>query len=414
VNTLTTGRDATATAFRVGLLATHPVQYYVPWYRALGKVVDLQVFYCQRPTPEQQAAAGFGVPFEWDIPLLDGYDHRFLENRARHADLSSFWGCDTPEIANVIRTERPDAVIVHGWGTKAYWQAIWACWREGIPVIAQGDSQLPTARPWLWRQGKRVVYRAFIPRFDAYLVVGERARQYYLRYGADPSRMFFCPRAVDNAFFAAAADDLGRERARLRATWGLPPDSVVFLFAGKFVPKKRPDDFVRAVSEVSQSRSRVWGLMVGDGPLRRSVERRASDVGWPIRFAGFLNQSHMPRAYAASDALVLPSDGGETWGLVVNEAMASGLPAIVSDAVGCAPDLVLPSRTGETFRCGAVGELAAVLARLADQPAVLTMLGAAAREHVERYSIRAGVDGTLAALRAVVGRRSRETGRAAA
>jgi glycosyltransferase involved in cell wall biosynthesis len=413
VNSAATACHVTTREFRVGLLATHPVQYYVPWYRALASVVDLRVFYCQRPTPEQQAAAGFGVPFEWDVPLLDGYDHQFLANRARRPALGSFWGCDTPEIADLIRAERPDAFIVHGWGTRAYWQAMWACWREGIPLMVQGDSQLPTARPWLWRQGKRLVYGAFIPRFDAYLVVGERARQYYLRYAADPQRMFFCPRAVDNTFFAAAADRIRPERSRLRASWGIPADAIVFLFAGKFVPKKRPHDFVRAVAEVAGSRSRVWGLMVGDGPLRASVERIVSSASSPISFAGFMNQTQMPRAYAASDALVLPSDGGETWGLVVNEAMASGLAVVVSDQVGCAPDLVVPSKTGETFPCGSVSELAAVLTRLADQPATLTGLGAGAREHVERYSIGAAVRGTLEALQAVPGRGDRAVGRPA-
>ena len=103
--------------------------------------------------------------------------------------------------------------------------------------------------------------------------------------------------------------------------------------------------------------------MVGDGPLRASMEQIVAGAGSPIRFAGFLNQTEMPRAYAASDALVLPSDGGETWGLVVNEAMASGLPAVVSDQVGCGPDLVLPAKTGETFPCGAVSELARTVER---------------------------------------------------
>src|SRR5205085_4665905 len=110
------------------------------------------------------------------------------------------------------------------------------------------------------------------------------------------------------------------------------------------------------------------GAMAGDGPLRPAVEAAVAERSAPIRLCGFLNQSRIPEAYAAADVLVLPSDGGETWGLVVNEAMAAGRPALVSDQVGCAPDLVLDGQTGYVFPCGNVEPLAAHMARLAADP----------------------------------------------
>src|SRR5436309_3266717 len=109
---------------KIGLLATHPIQYYVPWYRALAQVVDLQVFYCHRQTPQGQGEAGFGVAFDWDIPLLDKYQCCFLPNRARKPNVSSFFGCDTPEISQIIQRELFNAFIVHGWAVKSFWQAI--------------------------------------------------------------------------------------------------------------------------------------------------------------------------------------------------------------------------------------------------------------------------------------------------
>ena len=125
-----------------------------------------------------------------------------------------------------------------------------------------------------------------------------------------------------------------------------------------------------------------------------------------MRFTGFVNQTEMPKAYAASDALVLPSTS-ETWGLVVNEAMASGLPAIVSDQVGCGSDLVLPGETGEVFTCGAVAELTSILARLAGARSFLSELGAQAQRLVQRYSPSEAVRGTVAAVECVVGGRAR-------
>src|SRR5438105_12969454 len=127
---------------RVGLLATHPIQYYAPRYQAIAKVFDLHVFYCHRQTPEAQGAAGFGLPFDWDVPMLEGYQWRFLTNRSRHPDVSYFFGCDTPEIRQIIRDQHFDAFIVHGWAMKSFWQAIIACRKNDTPVLVRGDCQL--------------------------------------------------------------------------------------------------------------------------------------------------------------------------------------------------------------------------------------------------------------------------------
>ena len=118
-------------------------------------------------------------------------------------------------------------------------------------------------------------------------------------------------------------------------------------------------DFVCAIEQAVRRNPRIQGLMVGDGPLRAGCENLVRERSVPIRFTGFLNQSQITKAYVASDALVLPSDGGETWGLVVNEAMACARPCIVSDRVGCGPDLVIPQETGSIFPsrgCGRISE----------------------------------------------------------
>ncbi|HPA96824.1 MAG TPA: glycosyltransferase family 4 protein, partial [Thermoanaerobaculia bacterium] len=118
-----------------------------------------------------------------------------------------------------------------------------------------------------------------------------------------------------------------------------------------------------------------------------------------------LNQSRIAEAYAAADCLVLPSDRGETWGLVVNEAMVCGLPAVTSDQVGCAPDLIRAGETGWSYPCGDVAALASLLRRVAGDPGRSRTMGAAARELVRtRYGVADAVEGTLAALRFVTGR----------
>jgi len=392
--------------YRVGLLATHPIQYYTPWYRALARLVDLHVYYSHRQSSADHARSEFGVAFEWDVPLLDGYRSSFLHNRARRPDVSQFAGCDTPELAALIRAERYDAFIVTGWGVRSFWQAMAACWRTGTPLLVRGDSHLLTPRSLPKRLFKRLAYGAFIPRFAGYLVVGERTRQYFMHYGADRRRMFPAPHAVDNQRFAARARALRPLRSQLRAAWGIPDDALLFLFAGKLVLRKRPHDFIQAVGQAARANRRIWGFVVGDGPLRGELEALVAQSGLPVRFAGFLNQAAMPDAYSVSDALVLPSDASETWGLVVNEAMAAGLPALVSDAVGCAPDLIRPGCTGEQFPLGDHAALARLMGALAARPTQLAALGAAAQRHIQRFAVELAAEGAWAAIHSVAGERS--------
>jgi glycosyltransferase involved in cell wall biosynthesis len=388
----------TGTRLRVGLLVTHPIQYYTPWYRGLAAEVDLHVFFSHRQTSEAQARAGYGVAFEWDVPVLEGYAHTFLENVAHRPDVNTFRGCDTPAIGAIIAAERFDAFIVHGWSTKSYWQAMRACWRTRTPILVRGDSQLATPRAWWWRAIKAPIFRAFIRRFDGYLVVGTRAGEYLRHYGADLARCFPAPHCVDNAFFSAAAATLRPARAAIRAAFDLPADVTVFLLAGRLVGVKRVDLFLEALGIAART-ARVAGLVVGDGPLRAGLEARAAAIAAPIRFGGFLNQRAMPRAYAAADALVVASTS-ETWGLVVNEAMASGLPAIVSSGTGSAGDLVIAGRTGAIFATGDAADLARHMVALAD-PATRGALAAGAAAHVSAFGVPAAVAGTMRAIRAV-------------
>jgi glycosyltransferase involved in cell wall biosynthesis len=385
---------------RLGILATHPIQYQAPWFRALAEhtEIDLEVLYCHRATPQEQASAGFDVEFDWDVSLLDGYPHRFLRNVARKPSLHGFAGLDSPEISDIVKAANFDAVIVHGWNYKSAWQAMRACWRTQTPVMVRSDSHLHTERSFPKRAAKLPLYRWFIPKVDACCAVGAWSRDYFLHYGARPERIFVVPHVVDVDFFRLKAQTLRSQRTDLRRAWQLDDEATVFLFAGKFVEKKRPLDFVNAIAVAKTNGNRIMGLMVGDGPLRRACEDKVRNTSAPVRFAGFLNQSQMPKAYAAADALVLPSDGGETWGLVVNEAMASGKPCLVSDRVGCGPDLIFPGETGDVFPLGDIAALSSLLGSYAERREGLKQMGGKAEHEADRNSIGAAVAGVMNAI----------------
>ena len=382
---------------RLGVLLTHPVQYYSALFRELAQRdgVDLEVLYAHQPTAAEQGA-DFGVEFSWDVDLTSGYAHRFLENRARRNRGGGFAGYDTPEVAGLIRSGRYDAFVVLGWHARTYWQAMRACWSASVPVFVRGDSQLGGADEGARGLAKKLTYPLFVRRFAACLATGTRSEAYFRHYGA--RSVVRSPHFVDNEWFATRAAAVGSAAAR--ATFGLPGEELVILFAGKLVDRKRPVDVIEAAIRAQRP---VSVLIAGDGALRGECEAaavRARAVGVTVSFAGFLNQSAIPAAYAAADVIALPSNDRESWGLVVNEAMACGKPAIVSAQVGCGPDLVLEGRTGFVHPHGDVDALAAAIRRLADDRVLTRELGEAARSRVSRYSASAAADGVLQAVNA--------------
>ncbi|MDQ0463119.1 glycosyltransferase involved in cell wall biosynthesis [Caulobacter ginsengisoli] len=377
---------------RLGILLTHPVQYYSPWFRALAQASDLTVYYAHQQSAEGQAQAGFGTAFEWDVPLLDGYDWHWLTNVSRRPGLSHFNGCDTPEIAQIVRTGHFDAFIIFGWNKKSFIQAGWACHRSGTPCFIRLDSQLAMQASPLKRAIKRLVYSAILPWAAHYLTPGVRSDAYLRHFGVPERRIHRLPHMIDVDRFSASAQAarVSGETAALRARHGAGDDDFVLLFAGKLLARKRPGlvlealRWLRTSDPKAAARLKVW--LVGDGPLRGELEAFTAQHALPVSFLGFVNQSAIPTAYAAADCLVLPSNGEETWGLVVNESFACGRPAIVSIEAGCAPDLIEDGVTGWTLRHPDADALAKVMATALRDARRLPNQGLAAKNLAGSYS----------------------------
>lgn len=378
---------------RLAILASHPIQYYAPLFRELANHIDLHVFYADTSTPEQQAAAGFGTGFEWDIDLTSGYSHSFLNNVAKVPSTSSFSGCDTPEVGARLREGQFGAVLATGWHLKSMLQGIWHAKRQGMQVLVRGDSHLDTPRGALKSAVKSLSYPLLLRVFDACLYVGKRNRAYYEHYGVEQARLFHSPHCVDNARFRDGAS--AEARASLRQRLGVGSDEKLVLFSGKLLPFKRPLDVVDALAQVRRGGLNASLVVAGSGPLEDEMRVRAQTQGVPLYFLGFQNQSAMPAAYAASDVMVLPSDQ-ETWGLACNEALACGRGIVVSDRVGCGPDLAADNRVGQMFPMGNINEFAMCLERSLIAPPSLEEVHALS----DRFSLRAAAHGVLQALKA--------------
>jgi glycosyltransferase involved in cell wall biosynthesis len=282
-----------------------------------------------------------------------------------------------------------------GWNSRCYVQATIAALRERIPVLVRGDSHLGTRRSTWKRKTKDLIYPIWIRRFAACLAVGQRSAEYFRYYGA--KKIVLSPHFVDNDWFADRAFSAAAEREELRHRWGCSVKSFLFLFAGKLEEKKRPLDAIRALCLCRAKGMDAELLIAGDGTLKESCEGYAKQENLPVHFIGFSNQSLMPKVYAAADALILPSDNRETWGLVVNEAMACGLPVIVSDEVGCVPDLVQQG-CGSIFSCGNTEALADVMIKMASSIEASRMIGEQARKKIATFSVDRAESGVIEAL----------------
>lgn len=389
---------------RLAIVATHPVQYYSPWYAHLAARgdLDVRVFYLWdfgvRETRDRQ----FGASFQWDVDLLAGHDHEFVPNTAPDPGTHRFGGLRNPELRARVAAWRPGAVLMLGYNYDSMARLLIR--GVGAPMILRGDSHLlgPKARGAKAR-AKAVLRRALLARFDAALSVGAANREYLRANGFREDRIFHAPHCIDNDRFAAARPRAEEDARAWRAELGIPANAFVVLFAGKLIPKKRPLDLLSAFRRLTGVDARL--LFVGSGELEEPLRAQAS--GDPrVVFAPFQNQSAMPRTLAAGDCIVLPSHGrSETWGLIVNEAACLGRPAIVSSHVGCGPDLVRPGETGWIFEAGSIDGLQRALAEAAGDPARTRTMGERMRDLVvEDYSYAKAADGLLEALEALAKR----------
>jgi glycosyltransferase involved in cell wall biosynthesis len=241
------------------------------------------------------------------------------------------------------------------------------------------------------------------------MAIGTLNRAYYRERGIDPDRIFWMPYVVDNAFFSARAAQSALTRERFRASLGLDPTRPVVLFASKLHRRKRPLDLLEAFVRLSShGYAQPWPylLFVGDGEEAPSLRARIQALGWDsVRLLGFRNQSELPSFYDLCDVFVLPSEA-EPWGLVVNEVMNAAKPVIVTDQVGCAPDLVTNGDNGYVVPPRDPAALADKIARLTTNPARQSHMGRGSLQRIREWDLDIAVAGFRAAIRSLHSRRT--------
>jgi glycosyltransferase involved in cell wall biosynthesis len=336
----------TSKSKRLAVLITHPVQYFKPVFQALAACEDLKVkvfFGCNhgvKPSHDPD----FGVSFAWDSAPTAGFDHCFLSenplaNLAKPATAIQLAWKGSAQIHNW----RADAVLIFAYSPLFITAStlILAAHGEKLLLRADGTDRAFQRAPWKSLL-KDQLLRRYYCLFSQIFPIGSDSNDHFARLGVPPNRRKAVPFAVDVEYFQGQVEHWMPQRNELRRALQIPATAEVLLSVGKITPVKGPLLLAKALALLPAERQRqLWLVVVGDGPLREAFAAAIEEqLPGCSRFVGFQNQSQLGRYYAVADTLVFPSVQGETWGLVVNEALQFGLRVIASDHPGCARDLL--------------------------------------------------------------------------
>jgi len=384
---------------RLGVFVTHPIQYQVPLWRELATSphLDLTVHYFSDQGVAQKIDPGFGKAFTWDVPLLDGYRHRFLSRRP--IEKAAWFRIAGPD--SFFTESRFDVVLVHGYTHWFTLQLLAGAKQYGFKVILRGEfSERRAGRPFWKRMCRDAYLRWLYQRVHHFCPIGTEAIRHLERYGIPQEKMTVTPYSVDDRLLARQRAQFDRIECRKRL--GIGDDQVVFLFSGKMIERKQPLLLSQAALRLKRD-SRLAVIFLGDGEQFVAVcNLLRPALGERFIAPGFVNQSELGRYFCAADVFVLPSRF-DTWGLVVNEAMHFGLPCIVSDRVGSCRDLIIPNETGLVFPSGDAGRLAEAMQFFLDEPKRARIMGEAASRHIEGYTTERAAAGIREAVFNVTG-----------
>ncbi len=315
-----------------------------------GKV-SLHVFYTWPQGVGVKYDPDFLMEVEWDQPLLDGYSYTLVENTSDNPGSKRFRGVVNPDLIEKIIDIDPAAILIYGWRFHSHLKVM-RYFKGRIPILFRGDSHLLDERWGIRSFSRRMTLRWIYRYVDKVLYCGSNNLDYFKVHGVKSSHLFFMPHCVDNDFFSSRNTSRSVQALDRRRELGIKDTQIVIAFVGKFVEKKNPNVLAEALQDMPVSmRDKLVLLFVGSGILEGGLRTLANELpSAVVRVLPFQNQSELPIIYRMADVLALPSKGpGETWGLVVNEAMASSRAVLVSDRVGCARDIVENRGTGWVF-----------------------------------------------------------------
>lgn len=394
---------------RVAIVVSHPIQHFVPFYRALAQEtqIRIKVLFGSKIGVEKYTDKDMGVEIAWDMDLLGGYEHEFLPG----ADLvknTGFWSLNNPHVAERLDECLPDVVMVYGYAQLTNIRVVRWCRRNNVPVLMQSDSELLGKRTWYIRAIKQLLLRPLFKRISGFLTIGDKNEAYCANYGVSRQKVFRAPLTIDEDEFGKVRKCRLEHRKRYRARLQIPEDAFVALFVGKLIQRKRPVDIVVALRNAASKATNqpLWALFAGDGELRKKLEEKTCADAINHLLLGFVNVRELPEVYAAADVLIHPSHK-DAHPLSTCEACYMGLPLIVSDKVGSVgpTDTARPDVNALVYPCGDTVALAEAFLTLVKDSERCKNMGDASLRIAQELGMTESVNGFLRAVRAVTSER---------
>lgn len=349
--------------------------YRIPLFNTLAgdPGVDLHVIFLAETDPSLRQWQVYKQEIQFSYQVLSSWRKRV----GRYNLLLNFG------LTTALKTAAPDVILCGGYNYLASWQALSWARSRGIPFFLWSESNVPDIRRGY--VPVEILKREFLKRCDGFVVPGRSAREYLHSHKVDDSRVFTAPNAVDNDLFRNAAKAAWQQADQRRRELRLP--DRYFLFVGRFVREKGVFDLLSAYAKLNESiREQVGLVYVGDGAARQELEERAASIRpGMVRFAGFVQRDQLATYYAFAEMLILPTYS-DPWGLVVNEAMACSLPAVVSRVAGCAADLVRENWNGLLVSPGDVPSLTKAMETIAGNPELRASMAANSAQLISAYS----------------------------
>jgi glycosyltransferase involved in cell wall biosynthesis len=313
---------------RIAIISSHPIQYNAPFFRALSSLpeIDLKVFYTWGfEGAKSKFDPDFNQQIEWDIPLLEGYSYQFCENTSKQPGSHHFHGIKNPGLIKQLNELNPNIIWVWGWAFHSHLNVL-RHFKGKTKIWFRGDSTLLDEKRGLFI--KKILRQIFLnwvySHVDRVFYVGSNNRDYFVKFGLKSNQLIYAPHAIDNSRFIKIKSTVPAK------------DNFRFLFVGKLEPRKNPF-FLKDLMNSLQGEC-IELYIVGSGPLENKLKNEFKNYS-NVSFLGFKNQNEIAQLYAEADLLILPSTS-ETWGLAINESLASGTPVAASIYCGGAIDLI--------------------------------------------------------------------------
>ena len=390
--------------YKIAVLNTHPIQYFTPMYAYLQEYtnIDITALYCVDLRGRSVIDEGFKRPVSWGLNLLSGYKYKFLGERSKIRNLEgNFYSLICPEIWKEIKYGGYDAIWLHGLTSyAAFMLAFLAGKFYKIPVFIRSDTHLGLRRNGIRAELRKFLYGVLYRFVDGFLAVGSANKDFYLSFGVPLKKIFDVPYAVDNDRFIDASIKLYNHKKQLKNKYRLKDNLPIILFSSKLIESKRPCDLIIAVKQLKEDYGIATSLLiVGSGIKEKEIHNFVdkNEIA-NVVFTGFLNQMELPEVFAISDVFVLPAEN-EAWGLIVNEAMCSSLPIILSEEIGCAKDLLIEGVNGIYMQPGNISSITSALKKIIEDEGLRVSMGKASLDIIKKWSYRECAVGLLKAIK---------------